>query len=128
MYFAGIFQKNPIFQHKKFIIFYPLNITKFWSLIVTASQDFIQSTETTINKWLIISDLNKTILELKATKWGKNIQPKFVFNFKMFVTTISRFWYLLSSIQYPTSYSFNCKCKIRKKLFNIYHFNLESTR
>ena len=128
MYFAGIFQKNPIFQHKKFIIFYPLNIPKFWSLIVTASQDFIQSTETTINKWLIISDLNKTILELKATKWGKNIQPKIVFNFKMFVTIISRFWYLLSSIQYPTSYSFNCKCKIRKKLFNIYHFNLESTR
>ena len=128
MYFAGIFKKNPIFQHKKFIIFYPLNITKFWSLIVTASQDFIQSTETTINKWLIISDLNKTILELKATKWGKNIQPKIVFNFKMFVTIISRFWYLLSSIQYPTSYSFNCKCKIRKKLFNIYHFNLESTR
>ena len=64
MYFAGIFQKTPIFQHEKFIIFYPVNITKFWSLIVTASQDFIQSTETAINKWLIISGLNKTILEL----------------------------------------------------------------
>ena len=58
----------------------------------------------------------------------RSILPKIAFNFNMFPTITLRILYLLFSFQYSTSYYFNRECKIRKKLFNIYHFNLESTR